>query len=68
MKIIHYLWRVERRSKGAGGQILEVNACGKSDARMIKDGELFTDDLSRATCPKCLVRVKARAKQKRRKK
>ena len=55
MKIIHYLQRLERRSKGAGGQTIERNACGKSDMQMAKDDELFTEDISRATCPKCLA-------------
>ena len=60
MGIVHYEWKVERQSKGAGGQHLEVNICGKMAWRMIQDGEQYTNNPTDATCPICIAKIEAR--------
>ena len=57
MVMVHYKWEVERKSKGAGSQHLEVNICGKMDWRMIRDGEQFSNSPSDTTCPICIERT-----------
>ena len=59
-RIIHYEWRVERKSKGDGGQHLELNICGKLAWRMMQDGEFFSGSPSHATCPKCIAKIEER--------
>ena len=60
LRVIHYEWEVERKSKGAGGQQLELNICGKVSWRMIQDGELYTNTPTEATCPKCIAKIEER--------
>ena len=60
IRIIHYEWEVERKSKGAGGQHLQVNICGKMDWRMMQDGEFYTTNPMKATCPKCIAKIEER--------